>query len=137
MGRHTHAAADQPGPGSPTRNQSLQALHISSQAYRGCMQTVTEGYHGSHSAIHPRSVGGTPTSHTDQSRTGRRGQDQRTSRGRMSGQDSDKEPPRGMIWSAWEELSESPYPWQEPARSAKPFRSPWVRGKNTTPTQPN
>ncbi|EXK24155.1 hypothetical protein FOMG_19109 [Fusarium oxysporum f. sp. melonis 26406] len=28
------------------------------------------------------------------------------------------------------ELSESLYPWQEAARSAKPFRSPWVRGKN-------
>ncbi|KAF4338140.1 reverse transcriptase [Fusarium beomiforme] len=91
MGRYTHAAADQPGPEPPTRNQSLQVLHISTQAHRGCMQRVTERYHGSHSAIHPRSVGGTPTSHTEQSRRGRRKQDQRASQSRMGGQDSDKQ----------------------------------------------
>ncbi|KAJ0118183.1 Uncharacterized protein HZ326_31883, partial [Fusarium oxysporum f. sp. albedinis] len=65
----------------------IHTLPRTNPAHRGYMQRVTEGYHGSHSAIHPRSR---------------------------------QAAPRGMIWSAWEELSESPYPWQEPARSAKP-----------------
>jgi hypothetical protein len=62
---YIYTTGNQPGPESLTRNQGFQALYISTYVYYGHIQRATEGYYGSHSAIHPRTVGGTPTSHIE------------------------------------------------------------------------
>ncbi|SPJ80263.1 uncharacterized protein FTOL_08655 [Fusarium torulosum] len=63
--------------------------------------------------FHPRAMGGTPTSHTEQSRRGRRGQEQRASQSRMGGQDSDKQ-----LRAEWS------------GRHGRSYQNPYICGKS-------